>query len=53
MSMADTSDTRREFMRTLKQIGWHRVLACLLILAAGLYLARFGWSVPFAGDAER
>ncbi|MGZ8362147.1 MAG: CHASE2 domain-containing protein [Allosphingosinicella sp.] len=45
--------TGRDARRALKQIGWHRVLACLLIVAAGLYLARFGWTVPLASDAER
>lgn len=51
--MTEAEATRRTMLQTLKQIGWHRVLACLLIVAAGLYLARFGWSVPLASDAER
>ncbi|MGQ0659994.1 CHASE2 domain-containing protein [Sphingosinicella sp.] len=51
--MAETDAARRSLLRYLRQIGWPRLLACLLILAAGLYLARFGWTVPLAGDAER
>lgn len=46
-------ETRRQLRRGLRQIGWARLLACVLILGAGLYLARFGWSVPLASDAER
>jgi len=39
--------------RNLRQIGWVRLLATLLFVAAGLYVARFNWEVPLASAAER
>ncbi len=39
--------------RNLKQIGTVRLLATVAMLGLGLYLARFGWEVPLASDAER
>ena len=39
--------------RNLRQIGWVRLLATLLFVAAGLYVARFNWDVPLASAAER
>ncbi len=51
--MAEADATRRSLLRYLRQIGWPRMLACVLILTAGLWLARFGWEVPLASDAER
>ncbi|MDQ8755371.1 adenylate/guanylate cyclase domain-containing protein [Sphingosinicella sp. LHD-64] len=39
--------------RNLRQIGAVRLLLTLLFLVAGIYLARFGWEVPLASDAER
>ena len=39
--------------RNLRQIGWARLAATLLLLAAALYVARYGWHVPLASDAER
>src|SRR5688572_4108650 len=45
--------TKRALFRSLRQIGWVRLLACALTLVAGLYVARHGWTVPLASDAER
>jgi adenylate cyclase len=39
--------------RLLRQIGPARLVFMLLLLAAGLYVARYSWSLPLAGDAER
>jgi len=48
------AETRaRDWRRGLRQIGLARLAATLLLLAFGLYVARFGWDVPLAGDAER
>jgi len=44
---------KREVLRNLKQIGWVRLLGCLLILGAGLYIARYSWSVDRVSDVER
>ncbi|MGE0178419.1 MAG: CHASE2 domain-containing protein [Sphingomonas sp.] len=51
--MAEKESTKREVLRNLRQIGWVRLLGCAIILVAGLYVARFGWTVPLASDAER
>ena len=39
--------------RALKQIGPARLALTLLFLVAALYIARFSWNLPLAGDAER
>ncbi len=39
--------------RGLRQVGPVRLLATLLFLLLGLWLARFSWQVPLANDAER
>ncbi len=39
--------------RSIRQIGPARLLAVLLFLAAGLYVARFNASIPLSSDAER
>lgn len=39
--------------RTARQVGVARLIASALILLIGLFLARFSWSIPFSGDAER
>ncbi len=39
--------------RNLRQIGVVRLLLTLLFVVAGIYMARFGWEVPLASDAER
>ena len=39
--------------RNMRQIGWVRLLATLLFVAAGLYVARFSWEVPLASAGER
>ncbi len=39
--------------RAVAQIGWIRLVLVLLFLAGGLYLARYSWDLPLAGDAER
>src|SRR6187549_3280637 len=39
--------------RVLRQVGRVRLLATLLFLLLGLYVARFAWEVPLASDAER
>lgn len=52
--MAAGGESRRKrFDRAVRQIGVARLLACLLVIALGLYVARFGWDVPLANDAER
>jgi adenylate cyclase len=43
----------KKLRRSLAQIGPVRLLATLLFLAAGLYLARFSSDIPLASDAER
>jgi adenylate cyclase len=44
---------REGLKRGLRQVGWVRLVATLLFLLFGLYLARFSWQVPLASDAER
>jgi adenylate cyclase len=39
--------------RAVRQIGAGRLLAMLVLLGLGLYLARFSWEMPLSGDAER
>lgn len=39
--------------RAITQIGWIRLVLVVLFLAGGLYLARYSWGLPLAGDAER
>ncbi|HYD14299.1 MAG TPA: adenylate/guanylate cyclase domain-containing protein [Allosphingosinicella sp.] len=39
--------------RAIAQIGAIRLVLVLLFLAGGLYLARYSWQLPLAGDAER
>ena len=54
MSEAQASaDWRDKLRRTFKQVGPVRLLATLLFLLLGLYVARFAWEVPFASDVER
>ena len=52
--MAEAGGSRRaRLKRSIAQIGWIRLVLVLLFLAGGLYLARYSWSLPLAGDAER
>ena len=44
---------RASLRRVLRQVGPVRLLATLLFLLLGLYVARFSWEVPLASDAER
>ena len=37
----------------MRQLGIVRLLLTLLFLAAALYVARYGWNVPFVVEAER
>jgi adenylate cyclase len=39
--------------RALRQIGPVRLVATALFLLLALYLARYSWTLPLAGDAER
>lgn len=39
--------------RTLRQIGVARLLLTLLLLAAAVTVARYSWTMPLTGDAER
>jgi adenylate cyclase len=43
----------KRLRRSIGQIGPVRLLATFLFLAAGLYVARFDFSIPLAGDVER
>jgi adenylate cyclase len=43
----------KRLRRSVGQIGPVRLLATLLFLAAGLYIARFNADIPLASDAER
>src|SRR5437868_3983321 len=52
--MADAGNSGRVTLkRAIAQIGWIRLALTVLFLAAGLLLARYSWSLPLAGDAER
>jgi adenylate cyclase len=53
--MAQDAAARRggSIRRVLRQIGPVRLLVTLLLLAGGLYIARYSWDLPLAGDAER
>ncbi len=52
--MADAKARRRtRLQNALHQIGAVRIAACLLVLALGLYVARYAWEMPLANDAER
>src|SRR5688500_2481383 len=52
--MAEAAGSMRDRLRRgLRQVGPARLLATLLFLLLGLYLARFSWAVPLASDAER
>jgi adenylate cyclase len=52
MAEAGTSWQTR-LKRAIAQIGPIRLVLTLLFLAGGLYLARYSWDLPLAGDAER
>ena len=39
--------------RTLRQIGFARLLLTLLLLGASLAVARYSWTLPLVSDAER
>jgi adenylate cyclase len=43
----------KRLRRSIGQIGPVRLLATLLFLAAGLYVARFNTDIPLSSDAER
>jgi adenylate cyclase len=52
--MAEAGNSGRVTLkRAIAQIGWVRLVLVILFLAGGLYLARYSWSLPLAGDAER
>jgi len=40
-------------MRVLRQIGAIRLAITLVFILGGLYVARYAWDLPLAGDAER
>jgi adenylate cyclase len=44
---------RTRLKRAVAQIGFIRLAITILFLAGGLYLARYAWDLPLAGDAER
>ena len=44
---------REKANRNIRQIGAVRLLATLLFLLLGLYVARFSWEIPLVSDAER
>ncbi|HST35456.1 MAG TPA: adenylate/guanylate cyclase domain-containing protein [Allosphingosinicella sp.] len=50
--MADAG-TGGRLRRAIGQIGLIRLAITILFLAGGLYLARYSWDLPLAGDAER
>ena len=55
-SMAEAtraSGWRPRLKRLVRRVGPVRLAATLLFLLLGLYIARFGWEVPLASDAER
>ncbi len=54
--MAEGARPRRgigKVRRLLRQIGPARLIVTLLLLAGALYVARYSWGLPLAGDAER
>jgi adenylate cyclase len=52
MARAEGGWTKR-LRRSVAQIGPVRLLATILFLAAGLYVARFNADIPLSSDAER
>ena len=42
---------REKANRNIRQIGAVRLLATLLFLLLGLYVARFSWEIPLVSDA--
>ena len=44
---------KEKLRRSLKQVGPVRLLGTLLFLLLGLYVARSGWEIQLASDAER
>jgi adenylate cyclase len=53
MAEAERTGWIRKLKRSLGQIGPVRLIATLLFIAAGLYVARYSPSVRLVGDAER
>jgi adenylate cyclase len=53
MAEAEAAGWIRKLKRSIGQIGPVRLLATMLFLAAGLYVARFNADIPLASDAER
>jgi adenylate cyclase len=53
MAGREGGSSMKRLKRSIGQIGPVRLLATLLFLAAGLYIARFDTNLPLAGDAER
>ncbi len=53
--MAEAATERRTGMvrRVMRQIGPVRLLVMFALLAGGLYVARYSWSLPLLGDGER
>jgi adenylate cyclase len=52
--MAEAGNSgRTSLKRAISQIGWIRLALTILFLAGGLYVARYSWELPLAGDAER
>lgn len=51
--MAEAAERRAKVRRLLRQIGPVRLLVMLALLAGGLYVARYSWSLPILGDGER
>lgn len=47
------SSWKERLGRGLRQIGALRLIATLAVLALALVIARFGWELPLASDAER
>ena len=53
--MTEAATERRSGLvrRVLRQVGPVRLLVMLALLAGGLYVARYSWSLPLLGDGER
>src|SRR5262245_37591627 len=52
--MAETGNSGRVTLkRSLAQIGLVRLALTVLFLVSGVLLARYSWTLPLSGDAER
>jgi adenylate cyclase len=53
MAGREGGSSMKRLRRSIGQIGLIRLAITLVFIAGGLYLARFSWELPLAGDAER